>query len=66
MSFTARFYGRCPSCQGNLQGEQVKYTDDGELVHDECNANPDEVVEGELCTTCFIVKSLTGECPNCD
>lgn len=56
VSFTARFAGRCRSCDERIYvGDTVRMTDDG-AVHDDCTeAAPAERPEAEPCTTCWLV-----------
>jgi hypothetical protein len=66
MSFTARYRGICPSCEGEIEpGEELAWavTTDGHrlAIHDECHALPVHTGESVVCSACFLEKP----CP-CD
>ena len=55
----AEFAGRCLTCEQKIRvGDEIARVD-GQWVHLEC---PPEPPVGEVCTRCWIEKSLDGSC----
>ena len=70
MSIQARFSGTCPECGERWQpGDLIRAEDTppGELPVWRHAACPESVekLEGDVCTRCFLRRSLSGEC-GCD
>jgi hypothetical protein len=67
MSFTARFSGTpCDSCEEPVkEGQEVEYNAANRLVHAVCPETLD-VAHGEVCGSCFMEKSVSGRCDNCE
>lgn len=65
--FAARYGGRCPACgHGIIPDDLVRYTEDDELVHDECAHIVRKVpVVRPMCPDCFTELPVTGPCGNC-
>ncbi len=65
MAFEANYHGTCAECGEHIApGMRVEYRGDGasrELVHANGCEIPEPVV-GEVCTVCFMQKSLAGTC----
>jgi hypothetical protein len=41
--FLAQYHGRCPACGDEIDpGDEVTYNRDDELVHDDCDDEPDD------------------------
>jgi len=75
MSFTARYHGRCGSCEEQITpGQEVAYDADGDVVHESCEfARPStpwpksedaelDLTPGESCDECFTIKAVNGAC----
>lgn len=60
--FTAQYRGTCHECEDTIsQGEDVRFDDDGKLVHWMCPDEPElSVGSAKPCQKCFLVHS--GEC----
>lgn len=63
MAFEAKYHGTCGTCDEKITpGQPVKYVADS-LVHDDCERSaPREKASGVICTSCFMEKSLSGDC----
>lgn len=66
MAFEARYPGRCANGDRIEPGQQVRYDEDRQLVHIDCDDAAPEVARGPVCMSCFMEKPLSGACPNCD
>lgn len=65
MTFAARFPGKCSSCgEWFTEGTAIK-RDLPSYMHDDCDdsgRSPLPTVEREVCSRCWLEKSVTGEC----
>lgn len=68
-AFAALYRGKCSDCgEWWKPGDPIRYSlgADGNFVHADCDAaEPTEKPEGAVCPTCFLRRSLSGEC-GCD
>ena len=67
--FEAQYTGYCYSCETSWNpGAPIRYTSRygfRRAVHDNCDTANPEPLEGAVCPSCFMRRSLTGEC-GCD
>lgn len=63
MTFSARYEGKCESCEGRIKvGEEIASTEGG-YVHADCRVKPREPMP--VCPSCFIEMPATGVCDQC-
>lgn len=61
-AFPAKYAGRCGACGDWFEeGTEIVMTDEVGVVHAACPDN-DEFVPGEVCTECWMERSVTGAC----
>lgn len=69
-TFAARYSSECgdPGCSERIEvGDEVKWADDGGVVHAGCLAVAEDTLEvvGGVCTGCWTERSVSGVC-GCD
>jgi hypothetical protein len=61
-SFEARYGGRCAECDEAIKPGQIcNYVDD-DMVHVDCESAITPEKPAEVCSECWMAKSVTGEC----
>lgn len=56
-TFAAKYHGRCSACHERIEpGQDVRFTDDSDLIHADCDDLPDERPPGPLCDSCWLTK----------